>query len=153
MASASVCREESIRQPHTWLGWALAGVVYAWLLWMTLRPNQIVAASLAPLTAPVAARGMLVRLLIDLGNVAVFIPLGAALALALSRRPARTRLALTTLAGAGLSLVIELAQSLIPTRVAALEDWLLNTVGVVLGALLFQSQLLRPFWFGHRERG
>lgn len=132
-----------MRQSHIWLGWALVGVVYAWLLWMTLRSNQIVAASLSPLTAPVAARGVSVRLLVDLaGNVVVFVPLGAALALALSRRPARTWLALTTLAGAGLSLAIELAQSLIPTRVAALEDWLLNTVGVVLGALLVRCLAL-----------
>jgi glycopeptide antibiotics resistance protein len=74
-------------------------------------------------------------LLIDLsGNIAVFVPLGAVLALALRGRPVRRRLLLATLGGAGLSLIIELIQTTIPSRVTALDDWLLNTGGVFLGA-------------------
>jgi glycopeptide antibiotics resistance protein len=106
-----------------------------WLLWMTLRPNQTVAADLAPLTESAADQGISVHLLIDLaGNIVVFAPLGAALALALRDRPVWRRLLLATLGGAGLSLVIELIQTAMPTRVAALDDWLLNTGGALLGA-------------------
>lgn len=108
----------------------------AWLLWMTLRPNQVVATALVPLTEPAVARGISVRLLIDLaGNVVVFVPLGAALAFALSGRPAGHRLLLATLAGAVFSLTIELVQMAVSAHVAALDDWLLNTAGVAIGAL------------------
>ena len=115
----------------------MAGLIAVWLLWMTLRPNQTVATDLAPLTASVAAQGISAHLLIDLaGNVVVFAPLGAALALALGDKPAGRRLLLATLTGAGLSLAIELAQMAIPTRVAALDDLLLNTAGTASGALV-----------------
>jgi glycopeptide antibiotics resistance protein len=114
----------------------LAAAVAAWLLWMTLRPNQTVAADLAPLTESAANQGISVHLLIDFaGNVVVFVPLGAALALALRDWPMRRRLLLATLSGAGLSLAIELIQTAISTRVSALDDWLLNTGGAFLGAL------------------
>jgi glycopeptide antibiotics resistance protein len=104
---------------------------------MTLRPNQTVAADLAPLTESAADRGISIHLFIDLaGNVLVFAPLGAALALAQRDRPVWRRLLLATLGGAGLSLVIELIQTATPTRVAALEDWLLNTGGALLGAVM-----------------
>ena len=103
---------------------------------MTLRPNQTVAAGLAPLTESAAAQGISTHLLIDLaGNVVVFVPLGAALSLALGDRALRRRLLLATLTGAGLSLVIELSQTTIASRVSALDDWLLNTLGAFLGAL------------------
>jgi glycopeptide antibiotics resistance protein len=125
-----------MRPRHTRLWWALAAAVAAWLLWMTLRPNQTVAADLAPLTKSAADQGISIRLLIDLaGNVVVFAPLGAALALALRDQPMRRRLLLATLGGAGLSLAIELIQMAIPTRVAAPDDWLLNTGGAFLGAV------------------
>ena len=104
---------------------------------MTLRPNQTVAADLSPLIGPAAAQGISIYLLIDLaGNVAVFVPLGATLALALGGRPAGHRLLLATLIGAFLSAGIELAQTALPTRAAQLDDWLLNTVGTASGALL-----------------
>ena len=103
---------------------------------MTLRPNQTVATDLAPLTESAAERGISTHLLIDLaGNIVVFVPLGTMLALALRDRPMRRRLLLATLGGAGLSLVIELIQMAIPTRVSALDDWLLNTGGAFLGAV------------------
>ncbi len=121
----------------TWFWWTLAGVVVVWLLWMTLRPNPSVAANLAPLTEPAAERGISPRVLIGLvGNVVVFVPLGAALALALGGKPAGRRLLLATLAGAGLSFGIELAQMALPSRVTAADDLVLNTVGTAVGAVI-----------------
>ena len=123
-----------------WFWWTLAGAVSAWLLWMTLRPNPTVAASLALLTEPAADRGISPRVLIGLaGNVVVFVPLGAALALALGEKPAGRRLLLATFIGAGLSLCIELAQMAIPSRVTAVDDLLLNTVGTAVGATISLS--------------
>jgi glycopeptide antibiotics resistance protein len=117
--------------------WGLACAFAGWLLWMTLRSNQTVAADLAPLTMPAAARGIPTRVLIGVaGNIIVFIPLGAALALALRERSASQRLLLAILGGAGVSLVIELVQTAIPTRVTALDDWLLNTAGTAIGAAM-----------------
>ena len=114
----------------------MACTVVLWLLWMTLRPNQQVAAGLAPLTSSAASRGVSGFLLIDLaGNVAVFVPLGLALSLALAGRPWRQRAWGALLAGAAVSLGIELLQLAVPSRVTALGDWLLNTVGVSLGVL------------------
>jgi VanZ family protein len=125
-----------MRSKPSWPWWVLAAAVSAWLLWMTLRPNQAVATNLAPLTTSAAKQGISPRLLIDLaGNVVVFVPLGAALALALRDRPTGRRVLLAALGGAGLGLVIELIQTTIPTRVAALGDWLLNAGGAFLGAL------------------
>jgi glycopeptide antibiotics resistance protein len=126
-----------VKRRFTWFWWALAGIVAAWLLWMTLRPNPTVTASLAPLTEPAAERGISPRVLIGLaGNVVVFVPLGAALALALGERPAGRRLLLATLIGAGLSLGIELTQMALPSRVTAVDDLLLNAVGTAVGAMI-----------------
>jgi glycopeptide antibiotics resistance protein len=82
------------------------------------------------------------------GNVVVFVPLGATLALALGGQPAGRRLLLTTLTGASLSLTIELAQMAIPTRVSGLNDWVLNIVGTALGALLGLGIKKPGFWVG-----
>jgi len=128
-----------------WPWWVLAGASAVWLLWMTLRSNQAVAADLAPLTEAATGRGIPARLLINLaGNVVVFAPLGAALALALIGRPLRRRLLWATLTGAGLSLAIELTQAALPGRVAATSDWLLNVGGTGLGALV-------GCWIGERQ--
>ena len=128
--------------------WSLVAAIAVWLLWMTLRPNQTVATDLSPLTTPAAAQSISTHLLINLaGNVVVFAPLGAALALALGDEPAGRRLLLATLTGAGLSLIIELAQMALPTRVAALGDWLLNTVGTAIGALVVCRKHF-PSWIG-----
>jgi len=125
-----------MRPRGSWVWWALSAAVAVWLLWMTLRPNQAVATDLALLTEPAAERGVSAHMLIDLaGNVVVFLPLGLTLALALRGRPAGRRLFLATLGGAGLSLIIELVQTAIPSRVTALDDWLLNAGGAFLGAL------------------
>jgi glycopeptide antibiotics resistance protein len=124
-----------VRKRAAPLWWALAGLVAAWLLWMTLRPNPSVAQDLTPLTRPAAARGISPRVLIGVaGNAAVFWPLGLTLALALRNHSPRAQLLGPTLAGAALSLAIELAQLALPSRVTALDDWLLNTAGAALGA-------------------
>jgi glycopeptide antibiotics resistance protein len=127
----------SRRSWQGWLWWASAGVIVLWLLWMTLRPNPTVAADLYRLTEPAAARGISSRLLIGLaGNVVVFVPLGAALALALRVKPVGRRFLMATLIGAALSLAIELVQMAIPSRVTAVSDVLLNTVGTAAGAFV-----------------
>ena len=126
-----------MRPRRSWIWWALSAVAVLWLLWMTLRPNQTVATDLAPLTESATEKGISTYFLIDLaGNIVVFIPLGTALALALRGRVLGWRLILATLGGAGLSMIIELIQTSIPSRVAAVDDWLLNTLGVFFGAVV-----------------
>lgn len=137
----------TIRCTRLW--WALVGLIAAWLLWMTLRPNPAVANDLAPLTEAGAAHGLSPRVLIGLaGNVAVFVPLGLALARALMGRPTGRRVLLATLIGAAFSLTIEVAQSMLPSRVMALDDWLLNTVGTAIGALV--GSRIDSVWERHR---
>ena len=84
-----------------------------------------------------------------LGNVAVFVPFGAALAVAtLPGRPKRRKgrkfwlwwLAVTG-AGLLLSLFIEIAQLAIPSRVTDVDDVILNTLGTASGALLAWAAL------------
>ena len=118
------------------LVWTAAAFAAAWLLWMTLRPGTRVAADLAPVTAAAAGAGVSPAFAINvLGNVAVFVPLGALLALALGGRR-RSRLLRATALAAGLSLAIELAQSRLPDRVASPIDWLLNVLGATIGAVV-----------------
>jgi glycopeptide antibiotics resistance protein len=136
-------------------------LVAAWLFWMTQRPQDVVSSDLEVLTQPAAARGISARLLIGiLGNVAVFVPLGAAVARALTcgarrkgdagplvadaRGLAGTSrpwspagiIAGGTGAGIVLSGLIELLQRAQPSRVADWEDVVLNTLGALIGALL-----------------
>ena len=122
-----------VRWQHGW--WLLVVAVAAWLMYMTLRPNQTVAADLAPLTESVTAQIVPAQVLIGIvGNVVVFVPLGIALALALRMQPANRCVLLATLGGAGLSLGIELLQSTLSSRISAVDDWLLNTAGTAIGA-------------------
>jgi len=118
-------------------GWlVLAALVAGWLYWMTLRPNLAVATDLAPLTTSAARRGISAYWLIDIaGNMVVFAPLGACVALALETRSLRTRLLLATLCGLLLSASIEWLQLAIPDRITAWEDLMLNAAGALLGAL------------------
>jgi glycopeptide antibiotics resistance protein len=119
------------------VGWALASAIALWLLWMTLRPQAIVSQDLTPITRPAAQHGLSIHWLINIGgNVAVFAPLGAAIALARSGRPARARVLWGAASGAILSALIEGLQMLQPTRVSSLGDWALNTLGALLGALM-----------------
>lgn len=113
----------------------MSGVIAAWLLWMTLRPNPAVSEGLSPLTESPVTTVIPAHVLINLlGNVAVFVPLGFTLAMALRGRPAGRRLGLAILLGASLSATIELVQALLPSRVPSLGDWTLNVLGSGLGA-------------------
>ncbi len=84
------------------------------------------------LTACAPAGPLLTSLLIDgLGNMLVFAPLGAALAVALAGcRPIRR----AVLLGAAVSVAFEFIQIYIPGRVVATDDVLLNAAGTALGA-------------------
>ncbi len=127
------------------LWWLAVVVVAVWLLWMTLRPQEQAVADLTPITAPAAAQGISIPFLIDfLGNIAVFVPLGAAAALALANKPRGSRLLAATAVGAGLSAAIELLQSAIPSRFADFDDWLLNTAGTCIGAAMASILINKP---------
>jgi glycopeptide antibiotics resistance protein len=92
-------------------------------------------------------------LFIDLlGNSAVFVPLGAALAAATlpqkSNRSRRRRLdwrwwACIAAIGFLFSLGIEIAQLFIPTRATDVDDLILNTTGALLGAVVFSLLITR----------
>jgi VanZ family protein len=76
----------------------------------------------------------------DLGaNLLGYMPLGFLMALALLRTRLLPQPAfLATFAAALLSLVMEGLQTYLPQRVPQLSDWLLNSAGALLGALLAQ---------------
>jgi glycopeptide antibiotics resistance protein len=83
-----------------------------------------------------------------LGNIAVFVPLGAALAVAIlpTRRVPQQRTRLhgrwwlkVITAGFLFSLSIELAQLAIPTRATDVDDVVLNTLGTAIGAAIIWS--------------
>jgi glycopeptide antibiotics resistance protein len=113
---------------------------------LNLRPLVNKIQPLRNLESPVRAvrRSAQGYLFIDVfGNVAVFVPFGAALAAAtlLSSRPEQRggfwRWWLkVTLAGLALSALIELGQLVIPGRVTDIDDVILNTVGAATGALI-----------------
>jgi VanZ family protein len=70
-------------------------------------------------------------------NVLLYMPFGAALAWVLPARwPVAGRLALATLAGAAISLCVEMSQWFIVSRVASLADVTTNTTGAALGCSL-----------------
>jgi VanZ family protein len=74
-------------------------------------------------------------------NILGFIPFGFTLSALLRRNGGRKRLpavVLVVLAGAGISLLIELLQVFLPTRDSSLTDFLNNTVGTYLGVRLFR---------------
>jgi VanZ family protein len=89
-------------------------------------------------------------------NVLGYAPLGFFLTLSAMRMGWRTRVVtLSTLAAALLSLAMEGLQSYLPARVPSLPDFLLNTLGACLGAVIAGSLeywgLLRR-WGQFRER-
>ncbi len=125
-------------------GWLVATMTASWLLWMTLRPNPQVAARLHPIASAAETHGLSAAFVIGtVGNVAVFVPLGMGLAVALKGRAGAA-----TLIGAGLSLVIEGLQFLLPSRVSSLVDFVLNSMGVALGAFIVHLTL-RKIWRHH----
>lgn len=73
-----------------------------------------------------------------LANVAVYVPLGAiAVSLARRRPPGAIRpILLATVAGSAMSILMEALQNYLPGRVASQLDWIANTAGALLGALL-----------------
>ena len=95
-----------------------------------LRPLQDVLAAFDPTLH-------VLRLLGVIGNVVLFVPLGAILR---ARGVERGR---AVLYGLALSTAIELTQLAVPGRTTSVDDVLLNTVGVVLGHLLATRWLAR----------
>jgi glycopeptide antibiotics resistance protein len=119
----------------------------ACLLWMALRPGHAAdTLNLRPfheslralrclLSACPAASGSAQLLFVNvLGNVAVFFPIGLALAGALGPGSRARQLGGAIGLGAGLSLAIELAQLGIPGRATDVDDFIFNTLGAALGA-------------------
>ena len=87
------------------------------------------------------------------GNIAMFVPLGVLLVW-LWTSPLIARIIMATLAGAGLSLIIELIQ-LTLRRVADIDDVILNGSGALLGAVaaaLVVVLLRIVTWAGRRWR-
>ncbi len=138
--------------PSTRRGWwLLVAVVVAWLLWLTLRPDSTSnTINLVPLAEHGSALACLVNsgcffqrqafwfLLIDVaGNTLVMIPAGFGLAGALHRANPWQTIRRIALAGFLLSLVIESIQLAIPSRATDVDDLIFNSLGAVLGALLF----------------
>jgi glycopeptide antibiotics resistance protein len=123
-----------------WVWRLLAAASVLWLLWMTQRPQADLVVDLAPLTEPAAGYGISSHILISIiGNVAVFVPLGLAVArsLALGRGVTSfAALAAGTAFGALVSVCIELLQMLSPSRFPDWRDLVLNTLGALVGAVL-----------------
>lgn len=106
---------------------AAAAVLVA-LLWPHHVDGAITWLASGPeLGAAGGAGGVVWWALEDLGNIALFAPLGFALAW-WSRRPL-----FSLLAGASVSLLCEAAQHWIPTRHASLQDVLWNVLGTLAG--------------------
>jgi glycopeptide antibiotics resistance protein len=141
------------------IAWLVVVLIVIWLLSMTLRPgSQPNGINLVPFSQKWPALVCLMEpsclqqghafgfLFVDLlGNIAVFVPLGAALAVATVPKRAATgeptrsatrRWLIIVAAGFLLSLSIELAQLTIPTRATDVDDVILNTLGTAIGALL-----------------
>lgn len=88
------------------------------------------------------------------GNVAMFVPLGLVL-MWLWTSPLIARVVMATVAGGGLSVIVELAQ-LTLHRVADIDDVILNTSGALLGAVLGLVTVLLwrlGRWMGRLEPG
>jgi glycopeptide antibiotics resistance protein len=82
-----------------------------------------------------------------LGNVMVFVPLGAAMCAVLWKASQHRRhtILVATLVGLVLSTLYEIAQLRIPGRVTATDDVLLNAAGALLGAWI------AALWLSRRE--
>lgn len=154
------------------IAWLAVAAIIAWLLWMTLRPSREISVpgvrmgtpaseinlrpfnhkaraikSLLTSDYPSARRSARAYLFVDVfGNIAVFVPLGAALGIATAplgpRRRFKARWWLRILGvGLLLSLGIELFQLAIPSRATDVDDVILNTLGAVLGAIVAWGML------------
>ncbi len=129
----------TVRRLARLAGSIVALATAAWLFWMTLRPNPQVASQLRPVTAEATAFGLSVAFVIGIvGNIIVFVPLGMGLSAALEGR-----IWPPIAIGGGTSLAIEVLQARLPSRVSSPWDFVLNTVGVALGALIVNITLRR----------
>lgn len=132
--------------------WVLAGTVSATLSWMALGhsgPDGVQKFALIPLTMMYQKikclitldtcpylQSVVLNLFFDiLGNVIVFIPFGLVIARALQGY--RHQLRRTVLLGLLLSLCFEIIQIWIPGRVVATDDVILNTLGTLIGGLIY----------------
>jgi glycopeptide antibiotics resistance protein len=141
------------------LAWATALLVAAWILSMTLvERGQTGSINLVPFSRKLPALACLLGgcefpgernaaaafLFVDfLGNIAVFVPFGAALAVATFPRRVRGRRGRhfgvrwwggVPLIGFLLSLGIETAQLFLASRATDIDDVILNTLGTLIGA-------------------
>lgn len=78
------------------------------------------------------------------GNIAFFVPVGM-LAFILFRRLPRPLLA-ATLLGAGFSLLIEAAQFIFALGYTDIDDFMMNTLGALIGALLAKVCGPKLYW-------
>jgi VanZ family protein len=115
----------------------LLAVVVALIIYVSLYPFRFAVdgpslpVALTELTWARAGRGEM------LNNVLLYLPFGFCLALLVEPRFGRTTgLLAATVAGALLSLYMELLQASVPMRVASLKDLSLNTFGALGGAVL-----------------
>jgi hypothetical protein len=123
-------RRPRLRLPEL-LVLAAAAAVLALLLWPHHVDGVVTRLASAPaLGAAGGAGGVVWWALEDLGNIALFAPLGFALAW-WSRRPM-----FAILAGATVSLLCEAAQHWIPTRHASLQDVAWNVLGTLAGVAI-----------------
>lgn len=76
-------------------------------------------------------------------NVIGFLPLGCCLLPYLAVRQTKRPILVTILAGAGLSLTIEVLQAYLPTRDSGVTDIFTNALGTAAGAMLFRCGPLR----------
>ena len=133
-----------------WGWWLLTIASIGWLLWMTLRPDDgLNQTNLIPMaehgralvcliSGECASRRVWWFLLIDvLGNVLVFVPLGIGLAGILYSDNPRQTIRRAALFGFLVSLTIELTQLTIPSRATDVDDLIFNTLGTLLGAVIF----------------
>jgi hypothetical protein len=118
------------------------------LLWAGVATGAVLALTLAPRSIVAPARGAFMRIVDvfagpvvagmsydeveSILNALLFVPLGAALALLLSRR----LWILAPVLGFGLSFAVEYAQTRIPGRVPDVHDIVWNSVGALVGAVI-----------------
>jgi glycopeptide antibiotics resistance protein len=134
--------------PTTRIRWSVAAaVVVAGVLLVTLWPTSAEKrTSLVPLgTHAEAIRCLLSgcegflsagRFLVEdvLGNIVLFLPVGAALAGLVRVAPNRRRFWIVLALGGALSLTIEVTQLALPTRSTDVDDLLFNILGTAAGA-------------------
>ncbi len=77
-------------------------------------------------------------------NVAGFMPLGFCFCAYFSlSRPVRRAIVLTIIFGCAISFIIEATQYYLPTRDSDSMDWINNTLGTVLGGLLYRPRFVQ----------